>query len=361
VAEPCALGCSDGEPRCLTFEPVNGLGPALAASAQEPDVQLPPGTRIDTDTGVVQDVNGTAIPVKTMVVNQAGGPPIQAFLARSFTANDLSVTGTNPLALVARGSIVLNGRVNARATGVVQGPGASPSSSCAGADSRQYACSCTEPCSVGAGGGGNTHPGGRGGAATSENGGTAVTAVSPLVGGCAGGSQLTVDGGSVASQAGGGGGAIQIVSQTNVVVADQGLIDVGGGGGRSTAGGGSGGLVIIEAPEVSFLGPASGVVANGGAGGGCFQTGPDGTVNTSPAPGAVCTNYFAGSGGTGTLAPGNGCIIGVDSCEAVCPVSYGGGGGSVGRMWIRTRDGNIVSTGNPILSVNVSKGMLTPK
>src|SRR5262245_11535118 len=62
AGSPCALGCAPGgEARCATFEPSNGLGEALALAEAEPDVVLPPGARIDTEIGLVQDSAGAPI------------------------------------------------------------------------------------------------------------------------------------------------------------------------------------------------------------------------------------------------------------------------------------------------------------
>jgi hypothetical protein len=146
-----------------------------------------------------------------------------------------------------------------------------------------------------------------------------------------------------------------------VNLVDDGLIDVGAGGGESTAGGGSGGLVIIEAPVVSFNGATTGVVANRGAGGGCGLSGPDATTSANQAIAPTCPTYFAGNGGTGTLNAGRGCEIQVDDCTGVCPIAYGGGGGSAGRMRVVTKDGSFQSVGGPVVSAGLSVGMLTPQ
>ena len=68
--ETCALGCST-EPRCLTFEPSNGLGPALEMAASEPDVVLPAGVRIDTELGTILSSSGQSILVPSAVATQA--------------------------------------------------------------------------------------------------------------------------------------------------------------------------------------------------------------------------------------------------------------------------------------------------
>jgi hypothetical protein len=359
----CELGCATGELRCNRFEPTNGLGPVLDNASQAPDLTLPPGTRIDTDTGTIRDANGNAVTAAVTRVLQVDAPEIMAVWARSITTNDVSVVGSAALAFVATGNITIKGRVQVRATGVSSGPGARRSGSCFGGASVQYECMCSGPCSVGGGGAGNATGGGTGGGTNLESGlpGAASAAFSPLNGGCAGGSQYATDSVTVVSQAGGGGGAVQLVSTSNVSFVEQGLIDVGAGGGRSTAGGGSGGLVVIESPLVSFAGPSTGVAANGGAGGGCGQSGADGTATGSQALGAVCPNYFAGNGGTGTVQATAGCNPIGGGCTATCPVIYGGGGGSVGRLRIATKDGTYSTSGPPILSASITSQTLVPK
>ncbi len=350
----CSLGCAAGASRCKTFEPSNGLGPALTQAASEPDVVFPSGTRINTDLAAVQDANGTSLPVRVLTVTQVGASSIVVLVAKSFSTADLTVTGSKPLALVADGPITIRGRLSARAFASTRGPGAQFSAACNGGDAKQYACSCTSACSTGAGGAGNAQLGGRGGASSVTNAGGALTTFSPLAGGCSGGDQLTSNGLLLVAEGGGGGGSVQLVSATKVALEADGLIDVGGGGGQSTAGGGAGGLVVVEAPELTMVGPGAGVVANGGAGGGCGMSGPDGRADSAQAPGPVCANYFGGSGGTPSRPPGNGCIVGVDSCQSICPVVYGGGGGAAGRMRIATRDGAYGTSGNPVVSVQLT-------
>lgn len=364
VTQTCALGCALEAARCLTFVPLNGLGAALADSANEPDVTLPLGTRIDTDSGAVQDASGTPILVKSVVVAQVGAPAIRVLEGKSFSIMGATVLGTNPIAFVAQGTIAVTGQIEARARGQTGGPGAQSSSSCNGRDVNEYFCTCDPtPCLRGGGGAGNYQQGGKGGGngTGTVSGGGALSSYSPLAGGCTGGSRRDANGVNIIATGGGGGGAVHLASLTSIELSGAGLIHVGGGGGVSTTGGGSGGLVILEAPSVTISGSAAGIAANGGAGGGCGTTGPDANATTSPAPGASCANYFAGSGGTGSSVPGNGCVIGVDSCNAQCPVVYGGGGGSVGRALVATKPGGYVTTGNPILSVGVTTGTLSPR
>lgn len=348
--ESCTMGCAEDGTRCLRLEPSNGLGGALAAAAAAPDTTLPAGTRINTELGIVEDSSGTRINVRTMAVNQASGAPIFVVMAGTLTVHDVHVTGTSPLAFVASGAITVKGRVSAKARTVAPGPGASTSAACKGGDQLQYDCVCSTDCSTGAGGAGGADVGGRGGAAL-PNGGAAVSGFSPLVGGCIGGSVRDASNTFVVAAGGGGGGAVQLVSATEIVLTEDGLIDVaGGGGGSMSGGGGAGGLVVLEAPSVSASGSRAGIAANGGAGAGCFLAGPDGQPTGLPAPGAVCPNYFAGRGGTGSTQPGNACVIQTDGCTATCEVRYGGGGGSVGRLRVATRHGRFETNGSPVVS-----------
>jgi hypothetical protein len=350
----------------LTFEPSNGLGPALADAGNQTDISLPVGTRIDTDSGVVQDANGP-IAVKTIVLQQSGTiAPIRVFEAKSFSMQDVTFTGVSPVAFVASGPIVITGRMSARASGSAPASGAQDNAACDGHTAAEFSCVCSSLCSVGMSGAGNFQVGGTGGgnSQTTLNGGGALTAFSPLLGGCFGGSVADQAGATIVHHGGGGGGAIQVVSLTRVELSGNGLIDVGGGGGDIDAGGGSGGLVIVEAPTFIVSGASAGVAANGGSGGGCGMTGVDSTPNTSPAVAPVCDHYFGGNGGTGGMTSGDACVFNLNcttSGSGVCPINYGGGGGSVGRMRVTTRDGTVTASGNPILSVGISTATLVPK
>jgi hypothetical protein len=66
------------------FTPSNGLKPNLLDAETAADVTFAVGTRIDTDTGLVQDAGGTPIDVRTSSVAQVGGPPIRVFEGQSF-------------------------------------------------------------------------------------------------------------------------------------------------------------------------------------------------------------------------------------------------------------------------------------
>jgi hypothetical protein len=359
----CALGCST-EDRCLTFEPSNGLGPALEMAAAEPDVILPNNARIDTDTGLVQDANGMPIEVRSVVVPQTGAPSIRAFLARSFLMDAVTARGANALALVASGKITIRGQLDASADLEQQGPGASESvGACVGVDAFEEACGnppIVFRCWVGGGGGGNSTQGARGGGTEAQGGGqlggASLQAFVPFKGGCAGGA-LRETGGAIHS-GGGGGGAAQLVSLETITFANAGIMNVGGGGGRSSGGGGAGGIAIIEAPFVAFEGAATGIAANGGAGGGCELAGGDAGITTAPAPAPRCAQRSGGNGGTSGAVPEAGELSCPTGGSCVFAAQHGGGGGAIGRARVSTRTGEISVSGTPVLSVSLTKTML---
>jgi hypothetical protein len=350
VQTPCALGCAS-EPRCLTFEPSNGLGSAFIAAANEPDVVLPPGAKIDTDLGLVENAAGSALTVASELVAQSGGPSIRVFLGNSFVLDAMVIQGTAAVAFVAPGRVSVIGYVDASATEIQGGPGAvSGSDACVGLSI--HAGSAIGPSFTGgAGGGGNATKGGDG-AYTGNTGGQPVTTLVPFTGGCAGGDQLS-SGGTIEERGGAGGGGVQLDSLDEISLTSTGLIDVGGGGGESYAGGGAGGNVLLEAPTVSIEGAVSGVTANGGAGGACGDSGPDGSASAAPAAGPSCNERSGGNGGTGTALAGNG----GGTCPAgqTCVASdEGGGGGAVGRARIATATGSYTATGSPLQSAQIS-------
>ncbi len=349
--ETCVLGCSPYGARCTTIVPSNGLGSAFADAMRQQDVTIASGAMIDTDTGDVTNADGTTTAVTSQAVTQTGGgPTIRAFEAQSFTIADVQVVGKNALALVASGPIIINGQINAAASGTANAPGAQIlPAACLGSDSTSGSVCAATP------GGGNATDGGGGGGVipAALPGGGLVGSFVPLVGGCHGGN--IVDGGVVSASGGGGGGAIQLVSGTSVSIG--GLVSLGGGGGAPTCGGGAGGLLIVEAPTVTIA-ATGGVVANGG-GGGCSVAGADAAATDEPAP--SCGSGTAagfGAGGTGSAAPvgGNTCGFPLScTCDAN---QYTGGGGSVGRVHIVSADGTYTSDGS-VMSALVITSTLT--
>lgn len=358
---PCGLGCAMDGTRCLTFQPTNDLGGALMDAMNEPAITLPPGVHIDTGSGAVTDASGNTIAVRSELVMQ-GGSAIRAFLAKSFVVDSVVVTGPNAFALVAPGTVSIVGMIRARATGAANGPGASTSSVCSGTASHETTCSGGAPRAVGAGGGGNATQGGAGGGGNfSPSGGTAgglaLQSFVPLIGGCSGGNVFDVSN-SLLDAGGGGGGAVQIVSLQSITFQNVGWIDVGGGGGSASGGGGAGGMVVLEAPVVAFSGSLTGLTANGGAGGGCGSSGPDGGPGLSAAMGPSCNPDSAGNGGLGTVLPSSGatCAGGGGSCLVLCGERAGGGGGAAGRLRIATSDGGFALAG-----AQLSAGLTTVK
>ncbi len=351
TATSCLLGCSSSGPRCLTFDPSNGLGSALAAAASEPAIVIPRGATIDTDTGAVLDAASGVVAVATREVVPAAGPKIRVLLGASFSIDDLRVTGSEALAIVAPGEVHIIGLLDVAAHGPNQGPaaisGGDPCVAGTGAG--------TKFPTSGAGGGGNSTPGGRGGATAAAVGGTAGTTRSPTVfaGGCAGGFSRVLAPPPINSPGGGGGGALHVVSQTRVVIDTSGRINANGGGGGTSmlsSGGGSGGTIIIEAPQLSLTGPVAGIVANGGAGGGCKTTASDGLFSTAAAVAPKCPPGSGGDGGTQTLPPQNAPDC-TDANTTTCPPgSFGAGGGAVGTLRIVTRDGGFELVGTPVMS-----------
>lgn len=86
----CTLGWADAKDHCLTFEPSNGLGTPLAGASTQPDVTIPDGSYIDTDSGTVSGPNGT-IAVESLLVSQPSGD-IRVFVANTFTISSVKIT-----------------------------------------------------------------------------------------------------------------------------------------------------------------------------------------------------------------------------------------------------------------------------
>ena len=359
----CSLGCSTNAVRCASFEPSNGLGPAFVEAAGEADVVLPPGVHIDTDLGTIQSSSGNSISVRTTVVEQPGGhASIRVFEGKSFSVSDATVSGTNSLAFVSPGAITIQGDLDLSGKAAVGGPGAQESpASCAGTTGQEFTCSgglgLVE--SNGGGGAGNATPGGTGGEVNGASpGGAADPNFVPLVGGCRGGDVQVYLQSTILTRGGAGGGALQLVSLDSVTI--RGLINLGGGGGTATmneaGGGGSGGMLIIEAPVATLQGPG-GVVANGGAGGGCGMPGANGTQTSSAAVNSGCSG--AGAGGTTTTQPTNAySCLNNGNVVCVCSGYFSGGGGAVGRLRVVTTNAGVTSISNPLVSAQVNTATL---
>ena len=350
TTDTCALGCASTKDRCLSFTPLNGLGPALNAATTEPAIVITAGSTIDTDSGIILNSANAKINASTLVVT--GPTDIRVFLGGSFDIDDVVITGTKAVAFVSPGAVTIRGMIDASANKNVSGPGGS-GTGCVGETS-------TDPgVDILGGGGGHATIGGAGGSIQifTQSGDPYVLTVaggparmgSALVGGCIGG------GGT--SAAGGGGGAIQFDSLSKIeftATPKLGFIDVGGGGARDASGrhsgGGAGGQVVLEAPEIAL----GGVTTNGGSGATCGVDGNDATRDRAVAAGvgSTCGGHptsYSGGGGTIDQAPtkGNG--------------QYGGGGGgAVGAMFVNTVDGTYSTVIGSIVSAYGTMGSLMP-
>ncbi len=314
----------------------------------EPDIEFPPMVVVYDNGDIFEQPSNAPVAVRSLLVSQVGVPAIRVFIAHSFKIHagliqaSAQVT-SNPIAFVASGSITVDGLLDAGfpiRLGYF-GPGSQLASApCAGiADFH------------GGGGGGNATAGGFGAPkaqlppAPGAPGGAVQPAdiFEPLVGGC--------PGGGFSGAAGGKGGAgLELVSLSSIDIS--GALNVGGAGGDDSCGGGSGGNVLLEAPAVSIEGM---ITANGGAGGACAASGNSGGYTLMAAAGVSCgTNpqTTSGAGGTRTAGPEMGIDPLVDTAA--------GGGGSVGRLEVKTADGTY-SLGAGIVSAKVSTGTLVPR
>jgi hypothetical protein len=260
----------------------------------------------------------------------------------------LSVSGSDPLIIVANGDIQIDGSIETRSGqdggwgGGAAGPGQPRRAGicpldgvplCGGQPGDAQA---TE---LGAGGGGFCGIGGKGSTAADGRSGAAGGSVYgsadliPLVGGSSGGS---TEGSDLFNH---GGGALELVSGTSITVGNVGSINMGGGAAYNRGnGGGSGGAILLEAPSITIRGV---LAANGGAGedggGGIAQSGLAGRnpaldMSDGGGPGSADTLV---NGGDGVSTPG----------------TYAGGGGGAGRIRLNTGCGGVLLvTSNAIIS-----------
>jgi len=363
----CALGCANGA--CTSFDPTGPLGAEELSTFGLDDVVLDDNLVFDTDDGSVYvvDSSGALAPLRaanttpTEYEASAGIGYRRAadrgiFFFDSFEVRHgtrRNFRGALGLTIMARRSVVVNG-VWTLPCGAL---GALTSGDAPGKDAGFG----------GGGGGGHVTKGGDGRAsctpvyegsseaercAEGGEGGPGGAPVPPttdwaLVGGGRGGN-------SGVTLGGGGGAAVQLVSQGLVTIgpgtADATAgINVGGCGGVSNGlgGGGAGGMLIVEAPVLNFLANA-GIAANGGAG--APASPPAGEILASDgqlsktawatSPNAVGCSAQGGHGGADTVLPANAPANPDPSCGTAPYFSLpgGGGGGSVGRVHVVTRN-----------------------
>ncbi len=295
-----------------------------------------------------------------VVRTQPGGPDLVILPLLGLTVaagSTLDLLGNRPVILAVYGDAVIDGQVDASASGATPGPGGN-ASDCGNGGNGLHDATGDDGSNGGGGGGfGSAGANGANGHQCTDCGGGSAGAVSgaatlvPLRGGCRGG-----DGGSSAGDAhgGGGGGAVQISTAGALKVT--GTVSAAGGGGRRGSnhedgggGGGSGGAVLLEGDSVSISSSAR-LTANGGGGASGNDTngangdhGDDGSqTGTSRAPGG--TGDYGGDGGDGGASAGaptsgsegqNECTNWIIVCLEYTPgAGGGGGGGGVGRVRI---------------------------
>lgn len=337
----------------------------------------------------------------TRIKTQAGAlPDICVIVRRNITfetGSTVTVTGSRALALVATGTMTLNGTVIGSASGTNGGPGSMifgiglGGSATALPDDGE-----NTPGNAGGGGGGFGMMGGAGGDDSSPGfcnnftpppcavrGGFGMVqgaiSVVPLYAGSGGGVNSAKSGSPRQGLPGGGGGALQLVGCTSMTIASGAAFAANGGGGEggrpgsmstlpgAGAGGGSGGAILLEAQSMSIGGTIQ-LFANGGGGGGgasVTAAGADGDPGKSqraPAIGGAASGGgtgFSGAGGPGGYANMSGTPVpaGVGATAGDVVSAAGGGGGGVGRIRLNNTSGSIGSA-NLIASPVQTLGMI---
>ncbi len=292
-----------------------------------------------------------------VVLMQADGSELVALATEGLTVTAmgrLRLVGDRVVALAIFGDAVIDGVIDASATGTVAGPGGGDSEHCSDGNG-------------GLGGDGNTGGGGGGGgfgtsaaAGGAGNSQTAVTggafgvagmasgdpALAPLRGGCSGGhGGADLDQPSNAGGAGGGGGG-GVWLHVSGLVQIRGTLAASGGGGQGGScqdgggGGGAGGALLVDADRIELDGAH--LVANGGGGGegGANQnlcttpkaSGQDGQLGPEPASGGAESTATGGDGGSGASLNA-GAMPGAEGSDGTSGGGGGGGGGgAVGRI-----------------------------
>lgn len=365
-SEPCPLGCFESEPRCRELDPSNDLATFLDLTNLQ-DLVITDGD-IRTDTGTVVS-GGEVIAVTTfLLAAPQGGLPIRVIAANNVHISNTNIGGGGAasapaLAILARGEVIIDGRITATAAGSFGSVGV-----CAGGDGQNTQRTASDNTTSqqlvsGAGGGGNVTAGASGGAvstfATAGTGGAPVgnAELIPLVGGCLGGG----------ARGGLPGGALQISSRLSIKV--MGIIDVRGQQGEcdeDNGGGGAGGSVLLEAPSV-FFGEVGGLIAKGGSG--CtLASGPTPTPNDldEPALGYAClvastecTN--GGNGGSSDVPPTGGASVTYSTSPTKRLFTAGGGGGSVGRGRINTATGEFTTSSGAVDAAVITTGTVNTR
>ena len=335
----------------------------------------PPSPNIPTFDTIQGRLNGMPLPSGCVFQEEqqqtSSTPPLQFTVAVLIVRNlmipsgtALRITGSRPLAIVARERIQIDGMLDGSAALNSPGPGGllvepgvgQPGMSSNGADS--------------GGGGGSYGTLGTSGADAKVAGDAANGGVNgaryndtslsiSVEAGSAGGTGGGVDGSVPCGLGGGGGGALQLTAGYVLRVTGQVLVNGGGGlggcynsssaQGQGGGGGGSGGGLYLESRILELTSTAI-LAANGGGGGGgrgdLTQTqqrndGQDGQVSATPAPGGNQSSTSGGPGGAGA-AGSTAATSGMNNFP-----NGGGGGGGVGRIVLRAQT---MSTAGSIVS-----------
>lgn len=348
VETACAWGCVDaGGSHCGVVQPVGGVVAGDLDPANLEDVVLTDVT-IDTSNGEIPSVRGAGMGVNAGIGYAQRDVNVAVFRFKSLRiVGTVTLRGARAAALVADGAIVVDGVLDGRGapacdTARLARPGGHDGALAKLTAGGNGGGGGTASGDSGGGGGGHGAAGGAGGVA-GVTGGTAGLAFGDPLAGLEGGGGGGGGGQGMNSGVGGGGGAaIQLVTNTSIAIAAAGGINAGGcGGGAGTGGndggggGGAGGLILLEAPAITIAGR---LAVNGGGGGTHDFTGAHATLDDVPAAGGMAVEGNGGVGGAGAVfggLPGG---------------TFGGGGGAVGRMHLRTRTGTVTLQGSPVLS-----------
>jgi hypothetical protein len=290
------------------------------------------------------------------------GQPASCFIVASdVTVNDVSVSGSRPLVIVAS-TIHVNGTLDAAAHEDMPTKIA-PGAPFAGASCAAFPQVPTNRGSGAGGGAGGSFMtlGGNGGEGNNgqagNHGGTAapIEASAPVAlrAGCSGqaGGNATASGGT----GGMAGGAVYLVASDSIAFGASGIINVSGGGGHASSslggggGGGAGGMIVLYATTINAT--SARLLANGGGGASGGNNG-GGTAGTDPSPTDPTTQASSVVGPMNCCTSGKGYAGGMDATAAVkSGAGLGGGGGGGGGGYIQSNQPLTNATVSPVASV----------
>lgn len=380
AATPCVDGCSsEGQPHCRRLDPGGVAEPSDYELPGLADIVLTQDAVLNTDTGEItatpfERVGGSGVISgvgfrSASQGNGAGSVGIFSFGSLTLaTGKTLFVVGGSPVSLVAARDLVIGGIIDVQGTcgtgGAVAGGGAggppTPSNGVPGGGTGGGGGGQGTMLTGGGGGGGGGGDVGGLGAGVNSNG-NAGGAAGPIFGDLSiadpvlrggGGGGAGGGGGTMAGGGGGGGGFVQVAANGQVTLSNGSSVIAGGchgASGKGTGGGGGGGAgggILVEARQVAIeVGVHLTANGGGGGGGGDGSDGDDGPTDEAQATG--------GAGGTGMNHGTNGgagghtsALFGGAGTAPMVPDKYGGGGGgAVGRIAIKTKNGMPSMTG----------------